>query len=452
MECLKDFPTTNNKAIIKNSYMFLRRIMMAIASDAVKAKTGYRLHIVNTEQYKTNTLVFKMKAPLTKETVTFRSLLPYVLQSTTEKFPSSTELRSYLDDLYGASLYVDVSKKGEYHIITFTMEIANEKFLSDPAPLLEKGFDLLSQVIFHPQTNGNAFDPNTLKKEKRALHQRIQSIYDDKMRYAATRLVEVMCENEPYSLEASGNIEDLEKITPESLFDYYQKVIAEDEIDFYVIGDVQIEEVEELADRYITLANRISQRIRTVSNPVTEEKEVIDRQDLKQGKLNIGYRTGIVYGDDDYFALQLFNGIFGGFSHSKLFSSVREKESLAYYVSSRLESHKGLMMVMSGIENENYKKAVNIIREQLEEMKKGNFTDEEIAQTKAVLKNQILETIDVPRGLVEILYHQVVAGREIPLEQWIEETDKTTKDEIIKAAQKVRLDTIYFLTGMEVKS
>ncbi|WP_409305487.1 EF-P 5-aminopentanol modification-associated protein YfmF [Peribacillus sp. SCS-155] len=422
---------------------------MAIASDIAHAKEGYRLHLVNTDKYKTNSLVFKMKAPLSQETVTIRSLLPYVLQSTTGKFPSSTQLRSYLDDLYGANLYVDVTKKGEYHIITFTMEIANEKFLSDPAPLLEKGFELLSEVIFHPNISDNSFDTNTVNKEKRSLAQRIQSIYDDKMRYSATRLVEVMCENEPYAIDASGRLEDLDNITPESLYSYYKKALAEDEIDLYIIGDFQNEEVEQHADRFIKLANRIAQRIQPIQHKLGEEKQVVERQDVKQGKLNIGYRTGIVYGDDDYFALQLFNGLFGGFSHSKLFMNVREKESLAYYVSSRLESHKGLMMVMSGIENENFEKAVNIIKEQLAEMKKGNFTDDDVEQTKAVVKNQILETIDVPRGLVEILYHQVISGKGIPLDEWIERTERTTREEIISAAQKVNLDTIYFLTGME---
>lgn len=424
---------------------------MAIASDIVKARPGYNLHIVKTEKYKTNTLVFKMKAPLTADTVTFRSLLPYVLQSTTERHPTSTELRSYLDELYGASQYVDVSKKGEYHIISFTLEIANEKFLSDQTPLLAKGFELLTEVIFHPKSDGNAFEGNTVTKEKRSLKQRIQSIYDDKMRYSAKRLVEEMCQNEPYALEQMGNEEDLEKITPELLFSYYKKALAEDEMDLYVIGDVNENEVQELADKFVSLKERQPVRISPVQKKVEKENEVIENQDVKQGKLNIGYRTNVVYGDDEYYALQLLNGIFGGFSHSKLFINVREKASLAYYASSRIESHKGLLMVMSGIENKNYGQAVDIIREQMMEMKKGNFTEEELTQTKAVVKNQILETVDVARGLVEIMYHNVVSGSSIPLDEWLERTEKTTKEEIVNVAQKIECDTIYFLTGTEAQ-
>ncbi|WP_148356907.1 EF-P 5-aminopentanol modification-associated protein YfmF [Peribacillus simplex] len=425
---------------------------MSIASDTITEKSGYKLHVVRTDKYKTNTLVLKMKAALTKEDVTYRALLPYVLQSNTSKYPTTPELRSYLDDLYGAGFYVDVAKKGEYQIISFTIDIVNEKFLSDSTPLLEKAFGLLSEVIFNPKKNGEAFDSKTVSNEIRSLKQRIQSISDDKMRYSATRLVEEMCKNEPYALEASGNLQDLETITPESLFAYYKKMLTEDEIDLYVIGDIDESEVEALADKYVSLQERVPVRLPSKTGKVVEkEKEIIENSDVKQGKLNIGYRTQVAYGDPDYYALQLFNGIFGGFSHSKLFINVREKASLAYYAASRLESHKGLLMVMAGIENANYKQALDIIHAQMKEMKQGNFSEEELAQTKAVVKNQLLETIDVSRGLVEILYHNVVSGQDISLDEWFAKTEQTTKEEIIAVGQKIQLDTIYFLTEAEVQ-
>lgn len=426
---------------------------MSIASDTVTEKSGYKLHIVRTDKYKTNTLVLKMKAPLKKDSVTYRALMPYVLQSNTSKYPTTPELRSYLDDLYGAGFYVDVAKKGEYQIVSFTIDIVNEKFLSDPTPLLEKAFALLSEVIFHPKVNGEEFDAKTVTNEIRSLRQRIQSIYDDKMRYSATRLVEEMCKDEPYALDASGNLQDLETITPKSLYTYYEKALAEDDIDLYVIGDIDESEVEELADRYITLPERVPVKLqRNTGKEVAKEQEIIENADVKQGKLNMGYRTHISYGDSDYYALQLFNGIFGGFSHSKLFINVREKASLAYYAASRLESHKGLLMVMAGIENDNYKQAIDIIHEQMNEMKQGNFSEEELEQTKAVIKNQLLETIDVSRGLVEILYHNVLSGQDISLDEWFEKTEKTTKEDIIKVGQKIQLDTIYFLSGKGVQA
>lgn len=167
-----------------------------------------------------------------------------------------------------------------------------------------------------------------------------------------------------------------------------------------------------------------------------EPQEVIEDADVKQGKLNMGFRTGTHFTDDDYPALQLFNGLFGGFSHSKLFINVREKASLAYYAASRIESFKGLLMVMSGIEVGNYQKAVDIIKEQFQEMKKGDFTEEAIDQTKAVIKNQILETLDTPYGLVEFIYQQVTPKPNFPWKTGWDESTMSQKKTSSKSERK----------------
>lgn len=420
---------------------------MGVLSENIIDVTGMKLHIIPTEKYKTNTIVFKMKAPLDKENVTKRALLPHVLQSNSKKFPTTSLLRSYLDELYGATFNVDLGKKGEYHIISFSIEAANEKFLSDSTPLMEKAFEFLAEVLINPNVDGHSFDQTTVGNEKRSLKQRIQSVYDDKMKYSNYRLIQEMCKEEPYSLHVHGQLEDVDSITAESLYDYYQSALREDELDLYVVGDVKSEEVVKIVNNLFHFRDRTPKILEEKGSQTKKEaKEIKEEQDVKQGKLNIGYRTNVYYGDEDYYALQLFNGIFGGFSHSKLFINVREKASLAYYVASRLESHKGLMLVMSGIDNKNYEQAVSIIKEQMAAMTAGEFSDEEIEQTKAVIKNQLLETIDNARGMVEILYHNVVSKENISLDHWIRAMDQVTKDEIIKIAGKIELDTIYFLT------
>ena len=204
---------------------------MDSTAEKITKMQGYKLHVIETDKYKTNTFVWKMKAPLTKEDVTKRALLPQVLQSSSAKYPTTTALRSYLDELYGATLFIDLAKKGEYHIISFTLEIANEKFLSDPTPLLKKGFELLAEVLTKPNLSGSAFDQETVNKEKRTLKQRIQSVYDDKMRYSNVRLLQEMCKGEPYALQVNGEAEDVEAITPENLYEYYKKAFLEDEMD-----------------------------------------------------------------------------------------------------------------------------------------------------------------------------------------------------------------------------
>jgi predicted Zn-dependent peptidase len=421
---------------------------MAVISETIKDMKGYKLHIVKTEKFKTNTIVWKMKTPLTSENVTKRALLPYVLQSSSKAYPSTSKLRSYLDELYGANLYVDVSKKGEYQVLSFSLEIANEKFLSDPEPLLKKGMELIAEILVNPLAENESFDKETVEKEKRTLKQRIQAVYDDKMRYSNFRLVQEMCKGEPYALHVNGEIDDIPALNEQNLYEYYKQAFSEDELDLFIIGDVNEDEVQSIAEGLLQFEQRTPKSVEAVKADNVEEKTVKDKEDIKQGKLNIGYRTNILYGDQDYYALQVFNGIFGGFSHSKLFLNVREKNSLAYYVASRLESHKGLMMVMSGIEFNNFELAVKIIREQMDAMKAGDFTEQEIEQTKAVIENQMLETMDTARGMVEVLYHNVVSEQKVNLDDWLNGMSKTTKEEIIEVAKKVQLDTIYFLTGL----
>ena len=210
---------------------------MAVISETIKDMKGYKLHIVKTGKFKTNTIVWKMKAPLTSENVTKRALLPHVLQSSSEAYPTTAKLRSYLDELYGANLYVDVSKKGEYQVISFSLEIANEKFLSDPEPLLKKGMELIAGILVKPFGDNDSFDKETFEKEKRTLKQRIQSVYDDKMRYSNFRLVQEMCKGEPYALHVNGEIDDIPEINEQNLYAYYKQAFTEDELDLYIIGD-----------------------------------------------------------------------------------------------------------------------------------------------------------------------------------------------------------------------
>lgn len=427
---------------------------MKLIDERTFSLNGVKVHNVSTDKFKTNTLVLKLMAPLSEDNVTLRALLPYVLQNGTKSHPKPSHFRAYLDELYGASLAVDLSKKGEAHIITFRLEIANEKFLKDPTPLLEKGVQLLSEVLLHPVVEGESFIEATVDKEKRALKQRIQSVYDDKMRYASQRLIEEMCAEEPYRLQANGRSEQVEGITAQSLYEYYLQMLKNDDIQLYVVGDIEESKVKDFVERYFIMDGHPEKAAKEIAKHPKlskEPREVVESQDVKQGKLNIGYRTNVTFNDDLYYALQVFNGIFGGFSHSKLFINVREKESLAYYVASRVESHKGLLLVMSGIDFSNYDKAVNIIHKQVEAMRQGEYTDAEIAQTKAVIKNQVLETIDTARGMIEVLYNNEVGVADKPVDIFLEGIENVTKEEIQQVAKLVELDTIYFLTGKEAE-
>lgn len=411
------------------------------------------VHTIETTKYKTNTIVIMFKRKLEPENITKRALLPQVLKSGTKTFPTAVQVHQHLDELYGATMAADVAKKGDYQVLSFRLDIANEKFLADQTPLLEKALKFLAEIILDPVLEGDAFSQEIVDKEKRVLKQKITSIYDDKMRYANKRLIEEMYKGELYAYHAYGTIEDVDKVTPADLYAYYQHIIKEDKVDIYISGDVHkdkaIEQVKKAFSKLVD-KNQGNAGVPTElqGKDIERANEVIEEQDVSQGKLHIGYRTYIKYGDPDYFDLQVFNGIFGAFSHSKLFINVREKASLAYYAVSRFESHIGGLFVMSGIESANFDKTVDIISKQLESMRSGDFTDQEMDQTKAMLKNQILETMDNANGLIEMLYHNSLTNKELTVDEWIENIDPVTKEKVVAVAKKVQLDTIYFLKGV----
>ncbi|WP_100399301.1 EF-P 5-aminopentanol modification-associated protein YfmF [Bacillus sp. FJAT-44742] len=414
---------------------------------------GLHVHVVPTDKFKTNTVVLQVKAPLKKETVTQRSLLANVLKSATKNHPTRKDIRLYLDELYGASFGIDVTKKGEAHLISFRIEVANEKYLQDPSPLLTKSLEFLRDVLFDPFMENGGFSESIITEEKRTLKQRLESIFDDKMRYANVRLIEEMCKDEPYGIHPYGSEEEIEKIGKDDLKETYDSMINEDDFDLYVVGDVKENELKKDIQELFRLPERegsLEASSAAITKP-EDVREISEEQDVQQGKLNIGYRTSIIFKDENYPAMQVMNGLFGGFPHSKLFINVREKESLAYYAASRYESSKGLLLVMSGVDQKNYDKALTIIKEQMKAMKDGDFSDKEIEQTKQMLKNQLLEMADVPRGLIEMFYQGVVSGKKRSLDDWLEAIEKVTKEDVIECAKTVEMDTIYFLRGKEAK-
>ncbi|MCA0983263.1 insulinase family protein [Halobacillus yeomjeoni] len=422
---------------------------MKITEEKLLNKQGYRLHILPTKKYKTITIVAKFKAPLKREGITERALLPHVLQKATNEHPNVRSLQSALENLYGTALSSDGSKKGENHVISFRMEVVNEAYLNDQEPILEEALKLFNEVLFDPKKVGEGFDPEIVNREKQTLEQKITSIKDDKMSYANMRLMDHMCEEEPYALHVHGYLEDMPEITPEKLYEYYQSMIAGDMLDVYVIGDLDESFIEKVADDYFTRdQNEDNDQVSTIKK-VKQVNEVVEREEVNQGKLHMGYRTYTKFGDDDYYALQIFNGIFGGFPSSKLFMNVREKHSLAYYAASRFESHKGLLLVFSGIDPKDYDQAKSIILEQMEAMKNGDFSEEQVEETKQQVINQLQETMDNANGLIEVLYHQMISGAEMPANELIDHIKKVSKQDVIEMANKIELDTVYFLTSKE---
>lgn len=418
--------------------------------QTTKLADGVSLHIRKTTQFKTVNFSFKFRTPLTTKVAAERAVLSNVLQHSNERFKKSAEFRSYLDDLYGTMLYFDVSKRGTEHTVVLNVETVNDQYLSNH-PVLNEVIDLLQTVIFHPNMENGQFVLSIVEREKQIVIQRIESIFDDKTRYAQQRLTQILRPNHPASIPASGSIEAVKEVTPESLTEAYYSMIHNDKIDIYVTGDIDTEEIQEKMKKAFQFKDRTAQQLNYNEESKPEKDYVKEFQDMKQGKLHIGFSTPVKFGDPDFPKMQIFNGVFGGYAHSKLFMNVRERESLAYYASSSYSPHYGLLFVVSGIEPKNEKKAIDIIFEQLEDMKKGNISDLELNQTRAMLTNQLREALDLARGQIDIFDQYKDLDEEFSVELWKERWNKVTKEDLKQMASLIQHEATYFLCGKEAK-
>lgn len=425
---------------------------MKIAGEKIITGKGATLHLIPTKKYKTISIAVKLQAPLERETITARALLPYVLQQGTANLSDARALRLKLDDLYGAILSISGTKKGEKHIITLRLDVANENYLSDRTPLFEKAVDLLREILFEPKAENNAFTESIVTREIQTLKQKMVALKDDKMSYANMRLIDEMCKDEPYSLHVHGYEEELKDMDGGKLYSFYEKMLKQDKMDIYILGDVESELAEKAVQPFLERdIVPLEERAASVHPASADVQEVIETQDVQQAKLHLGYRTNIRYDDSDYAALQVFNGLFGGFPSSKLFRNVREKHSLAYYAASRFESHKGLLFVFSGIDPKDYQKAKEIIDAQLASMQAGEFEGSEVEEVKDLIVSQILETIDNPAGHIETLYQQVMGNKNVTIEQMLDSIQQVTTEDVLEVAKKVQLDTVYLLTNKEAE-
>jgi len=410
---------------------------------------GYKLTTVKSDKFKTNLISFTFHSEIKRENVTKRSLIPYILRSSTKEYPTKKLFNTALENLYGASLSANVEKKGKAHNIKFYLSLPNEAFLPGNEPLMEAGISLVKEMLLNPLAENGAFDAQVVETEKRLLAEYIESLYDDKTSYALQKLMENMCRGEAYAVHSTGYVEDLEMIDPVNLYAEYEQLLRKDALEIAVVGDVCPETVYELFKKHFRLKTPAkSGDIQDFEEKPLKVVEVVtEAQDVSQGKLNIGYRTYTRISDEDYLSLLVFNGIFGAYAHSKLFMNVREKSSLCYYCASRLDNFKGLMYVYSGIEFQNYEQALAIIDEQLDDMKRGNFTEKEMDLAKKSLINSKLESLDQATGLLAHENLNDLLREAMTVEEWVAAINSVTQEQIIATANKIQKDTIFFLTG-----
>lgn len=418
---------------------------MGLKSERIKLGNGIYLNLIKTDKFKSSLLSYYFIRPLSKDEVTKNALLPLVLKRGTQSTPTSLEIQKKLEELYGSNLSVSVNKRGEKQILRFTMEWANGNYLGDEDYNYET-IEMLKEIIYNPLINDNSFNREYVSQEKEILKRRIQSRIDDKRSYAIERCIEEMCKKEKFSISSLGYEEDLENIDEKNLYDHYKNILSNSPIEIFYVGQYDEKFISYLKENNsIDRENIITIPKEKIVSSVQTKNMVDEEFDINQGKLVIGLRCGIDYKDELYNGLVLASDIFGGGPNSKLFKFVREEASLAYYIGSKIFKYNSIMIIDGGIEFENFHKTVDIIRTQLEDMKKGNFSDEEINISKKSIRTSTESIIDSIFLISEFFFSQQLSNDSRSLDEIIESFERVSKDEIIRASNKILMDTIYFM-------
>lgn len=411
-------------------------------------KKGINLHSIKTDSFKTDLITVFITTPLTKENVTKNAILPMILRKGSKSLDNIEKINKALEEMYGAEFNCGIDKTGDNQVLKFYLEIIDNNYLPIKEDLLSKGINTLLEIVFEPVTENNAFKEEYIKSEKQKLQILLEGKKDNKTKYAYLRCQEEMYKGKPFGLYKYGYVEDIEKIDKENLYEYYKKLLAECKIDIFVSGNIKEEKIEEIIKNNANI-QKLNER-----NPIYEtknnkeeqrdEKEIIEKADVTQGNLILGLSISEESKKEKYVAI-VYNSILGGSATSKMFQIVREKHSLAYTAASSYLRHKNSIFIRCGIEIDNYQKTLNLIKEQIEDMKNGNFTEENIENGKKGIISMIKSIPDEQDTGITYYLGQELSEYKMTFEEYEKEIEAVTKEEIIDFAKKVSINTIYFL-------
>lgn len=400
------------------------------------------------EKFKTSFLSAQMVVPMEKETAALNALLVNVLSRGTRLLPNMEAISRELDLLYGARLEPVVRKKGENQTFGFIASCVDDRLLPDNERVLEPLADLLGDLFTNPATKNGRLNGEYLASERANLADLIRSEVNDKDAYASFRLIEEMCAGEAYGMRRLGTAEDVEKISLQKLNKHYLSILPKARLELFYCGSAPENRVAGMFRRaFATLPRHgeipLAPMVRKPSGDTCRYIE--ETMDVTQGKLCIGFRTD----SPDSAGTMFMNAMFGGTSKSKLFSNVREKLSLCYYAGSTNHWKKGLITVASGIEFDNYQRAVDEIFAQIEALKNGEWEDWELEGTRSALRSSFRAIEDSASAMEDFALGQIATNGEETLPGLLAAIEAVTPERIREAASYVKPDTIYFLKGKE---
>lgn len=415
---------------------------------------GVHFRAIHTEKFKSAYLSVTFMAPLNKDTAAVNALLPYVLRRGSCRHESMEAISAALDELYGGAIEPVVRKKGETQCVGFVASFLDDAFALEGENILEPAAQLLGELLLQPRLEDGRFCREYVAGEKANLIDRIRGQINDKRTYASLRLKQLMCQDEAYGVDVWGEEQSAAAITDEQLWQQYQQLLATCEVEVYYCGSAQPERAQAALKQALAALPR-SEELQALECEIrltasAEPQIVEEAMDVSQGKLAMGFRTGgMTVWEEDYPALLMLNAVFGGTSLSKLFMNVREKLSLCYYASSALEKMKGILWVSSGIEFEKYEQARDEILAQLEAVRRGEIEPWKLEGARRTLMTAYMTALDSQSRQEDFWLGQSAAGLEEGPEALAERIEGVTLEQVVVAAQKLELDTIYFLKGKE---
>lgn len=405
---------------------------------------------INVTRFKTMRLTAIALLPLEKDTASDFALLTQVLTRSCEEFPDFTALSKKLSSLYGASLSAGVRKVGESLALTFSIAGIDDRYALDGDVVSKELSELLLKVIFEPKFTDGVFDTEEVEQERRQIIDLADSEFNDKRVYANSRLIEIMCKNEAYGIKRYGSRETILKCTPESLKSAWERMLTGARFEVFYVGGASAEGAKEIFRERFSQIERKAETVSTeIIRKATDVSKVSETMDISQAKMLMGFRTDCSAGDEDTFAMRLMNVILGSGTRSKFFLNIREKQSLCYYCFSRYNRFKGILTVESGVENSNTQRTVDAVLHELEEVKKGNFTDEDLSLAKLSVSSDFLSLCDTVTGNEEWFVSQIADREFLTVEETTEKFRNVTKEDVIRCANKLTLDTVYILSGKE---
>ena len=413
-------------------------------------KPGITFHKINTNKFKTNLFSIFITTKLERENVTKNALLTAILRRGTKKMPTQELISQNLENMYGASFDCGVEKTGDNHIMKFYLESINNEFLPSQENLSKECLDILIDIVFNPYVENGSFKEEYINGEKENLKQIIEGKIDNKAKYASDRCIEEMYKNKPYGLYKYGYIEDLKNINAKDLYEYYLQLIKNAKIDIFVSGDLDneilnlikeneiIKNLNERDPKYnVNKENEVKER-------VNEPKIIKESMQVTQGKLILGLDI-LENKKESKYATSVYNIILGGSANSKMFQNVREKASLAYTAGSIYLRQKDNVFIKCGIDIPNYDKALEIIKQQLEQMKNGDFSEDDINNAKLLISSTIGSIPETQDAELTYYFSQELSDEFISIEDYINRINSVTKEQILNIANNVQINTIYFL-------